>query len=129
MMNKDISMIQSFMPEANFLPFIQCRFDSTFRLKVDNNGGAWCPKHIVSRGLKEYIQIDLLQMHAITAIRSQGRFGRGQGQEYTEAYVVEYWRTGFTKWERWKNTQNKEVGGIQNHYSIYRLIDAPKYMN
>lgn len=80
-----------------------------FRLKVDNNGGAWCPKHIVSRGLKEYIQIDLLQMHAITAIRSQGRFGRGQGQEYTEAYVVEYWRQGFTKWERWKNTQNKEV--------------------
>lgn len=78
-------------------------------MKVDNNGGAWCPKHIVSRGLKEYIQIDLLQMHAITAIRSQGRFGRGQGQEYTEAYVVEYWRQGFTKWERWKNTQNKEV--------------------
>lgn len=48
-------------------------------------------------------------MHAITAIRSQGRFGRGQGQEYTEAYIVEYWRQGFTKWERWKNTQNKEV--------------------
>lgn len=64
---------------------------------------------MVSRGLKEYLQIDLLQMHAITAIRSQGRFGRGQGQEYTEAYVVEYWRQGFTKWERWKNTQNKEV--------------------
>lgn len=51
-------------------------------------------------------------MHAVTAIRSQGRFGRGQGQEYTEAYVVEYWRPGFAKWERWKNTQNKEVSWI-----------------
>lgn len=79
------------------------------RLKIDNNGGAWCPKHIVSRGLKEYLQIDLLQMHVITSLRTQGRFGRGQGQEYTEAYVVEYWRPGFTKWERWKNIQGKEV--------------------
>lgn len=86
-----------------------------FRLKIDNNGGAWCPKHIVARGLKEYIQIDLLQNHAITAIRSQGRFGRGQGQEYTEAYVVEYWRQGFSKWERWKNTQGKEVSLIVFH--------------
>lgn len=89
--------------------FIFFRLLAAFRLKVDNNGGAWCPKHIVSRGLKEFLQIDLLQMHAITGIRSQGRFGRGQGQEYTEAYVVEYWRPGFAKWERWKNTQNKEV--------------------
>ena len=96
-------------------------FSFSHRLKVDNNGGAWCPKHIVSRGLKEFLQIDLLQMHVISAIRSQGRFGRGQGQEYTEAYVVEYWRPGFTKWERWKNTQNKEVSKAQN--SIYhRLI-------
>lgn len=80
-----------------------------YRLKVDNNGGAWCPKHIVARGLKEYLQIDLLQVHAITAVRSQGRFGRGQGQEYTEAYVIDYWRPGFAKWKRWRNTQTKEV--------------------
>lgn len=84
-------------------------FALRYRLKVDNNGGAWCPKHMVSRGLKEYLQIDLLQMHAITEVRSQGRFGRGQGQEYTEAYVIDYWRPGFTNWKRWKNTQSKEV--------------------
>lgn len=64
---------------------------------------------MVSRGLKEYLQIDLLKMHVITGIRTQGRFGKGQGQEYTEDYVLEYWRTGFVKWERWKNTQGKEV--------------------
>lgn len=80
-----------------------------FRLKIDNNGGAWCPKHMVSRGLKEYLQVDLLQMHAITALRTQGRFGRGQGQEYTEAYVLEYWRPGLEKWRRWHNFQGKEV--------------------
>lgn len=91
--------------ELNSFCFIQFHF----RLKIDNNGGAWCPKHMVSRGLKEYLQIDLLQMHVLTAIRTQGRFGKGQGQEYTEAYVVEYWRPGFVKWERWKNIQGKEV--------------------
>lgn len=79
------------------------------RLKTDNNGGAWCPKHMVSNALKEYLQVDLLQTHVITAIRTQGRFGKGQGQEYTEAYVLEYWRPGFDKWQRWKNTQGKEV--------------------
>lgn len=69
---------------------------------------------MVSRGLMEFLQIDLLQMHAITAVRTQGRFGRGQGQEFTEAYVIEYWRQGFTKWERWKNTQSKEVSPKSN---------------
>lgn len=64
---------------------------------------------MVSNALKEYLQVDLLQTHVITAIRTQGRFGKGQGQEYTEAYVLEYWRPGFDKWQRWKNTQGKEV--------------------
>ncbi|XP_037957369.1 discoidin domain-containing receptor 2 [Teleopsis dalmanni] len=88
------------------------------RLKVDNNGGAWCPKHMVSRGLNEYLQIDLLQIHVITAIRTQGRFGKGQGQEYTETYVLEYWRPGFDKWIRWKSIQGKEIlPGNINTYS------------
>ncbi|ALC38374.1 CG34380 [Drosophila busckii] len=88
------------------------------RLKTDNNGGAWCPKHMVSNALKEYLQVDLLQTHVITAIRTQGRFGKGQGQEYTEAYVLEYWRPGFDKWQRWKNTQGKEIlSGNINTYS------------
>uniref|UniRef100_A0A182UCV1 F5/8 type C domain-containing protein n=1 Tax=Anopheles melas TaxID=34690 RepID=A0A182UCV1_9DIPT len=87
-------------------------------LKVDNNGGAWCPKHMVSRGLKEYLQIDLLKMHVITAIKTQGRFGKGQGREYTEAYALEYWRPGFTKWKRWKNTRDNEIlSGNINTYS------------
>ncbi|XP_011176649.1 discoidin domain-containing receptor 2 isoform X2 [Zeugodacus cucurbitae] len=96
------------------------------RLKVDNNGGAWCPKHMVSRGLKEYLQIDLLQVHVITAIRTQGRFGKGQGQEYTEAYVLEYWRPGFEKWLRWKTIQGKEIlTGNINTYSEVENIMQP----
>ncbi|XP_061386918.1 discoidin domain-containing receptor tyrosine kinase B-like, partial [Musca vetustissima] len=95
-------------------------------LKVDNNGGAWCPKHMVSRGLKEYLQIDLLQVHVLTAIRTQGRFGKGQGQEYTEAYVVEYWRPGMEAWRRWKTFQGKEIlPGNTNTYSEVENVLQP----
>ncbi|KRG03097.1 discoidin domain-containing receptor 2 isoform X2 [Drosophila mojavensis] len=94
------------------------------RLKVDNNGGAWCPKHMVSRGLTEYLQIDLLQVHLVSAIRTQGRFGKGQGQEYTEAYVLEYWRPGFEKWLRWKNHQGKEIlpGNINTYSEVENVL-------
>uniref|UniRef100_A0A1B0BA41 F5/8 type C domain-containing protein n=1 Tax=Glossina palpalis gambiensis TaxID=67801 RepID=A0A1B0BA41_9MUSC len=94
------------------------------RLKTDNNGGAWCPKHMVSNALKEYLQVDLLSTHVITAIRTQGRFGKGQGQEYTEAYVLEYWRPGFTNWKRWKNTQGKEIlpGNINTYSEVENTL-------
>ncbi|XP_037731519.1 uncharacterized protein LOC119562399 isoform X1 [Drosophila subpulchrella] len=94
------------------------------RLKNDNNGGAWCPKHMVSNALNEYLQVDLLQTHVITAIRTQGRFGKGQGQEYTEAYVLEYWRPGFDKWQRWKNIQGKEIlpGNINTYSEVENAL-------
>ncbi|XP_073823339.1 smoke alarm isoform X1 [Musca autumnalis] len=94
------------------------------RLKTDNNGGAWCPKHMVSNALKEYLQVDLLSVHVITAVRTQGRFGKGQGQEYTEAYVLEYWRPGFTSWKRWKNTQGKEIlpGNINTYSEVENTL-------
>lgn len=76
---------------------------------------------MVSRGLKEYLQIDLLIMHVITAVKTQGRFGKGQGQEYSEAYVVEYWRPGFNKWERWKNVQGKEI--LQGNINTYSEVE------
>ncbi|XP_043654375.1 discoidin domain-containing receptor 2-like [Drosophila teissieri] len=94
------------------------------RLKVDNNGGAWCPKHMVSRGLTEYLQVDLLGVHLVSAIRTQGRFGKGQGQEYTEAYVIEYWRPGLKKWIRWRSLQGKEVlpGNINTYSEVENVL-------
>ncbi|XP_044316188.1 discoidin domain-containing receptor 2 [Drosophila rhopaloa] len=94
------------------------------RLKVDINGGAWCPKHMVSRELKEYLQIDLLNVHLVTAIRTQGRFGKGQGQEYTEAYVLDYWRPSFEKWIRWRSTQGNEIlpGNINTYSEVENVL-------
>lgn len=79
------------------------------RLRNDKNGGAWCPRQMVSRDAKEYLEINLEELYVITGGRTQGRFGNGQGQEYAEEYMIEYWRPGFTKWIRWKNRDGKEV--------------------
>ncbi|XP_017079537.2 LOW QUALITY PROTEIN: discoidin domain-containing receptor tyrosine kinase B [Drosophila eugracilis] len=99
------------------------------RLKIDNNGGAWCPKHMVSRGLKEFLQIDLLNVHRLSAIRTQGRFGKGQGQEYTEAYVLEYWRPGLKSWIRWRSSQGKEIlPGNINTYSEVENVLQPSFI-
>ena len=82
---------------------------------------------MVSNALKEYLQVDLLQTHVVTAIRTQGRFGKGQGQEYTEAYVLEYWRPGFTKWQRWKNTQGKEVSELKTGMCSIKPLSSSEH--
>ena len=43
---------------------------------------------------KEYLEIDLLVDHVISAIVIQGRFANGLGQEYTEYFMLQYWREG-----------------------------------
>ena len=47
---------------------------------------------MIVRDASEWIEIDLRGPHVITAIETMGRFGNGQGAEFAEAYVVEYYR-------------------------------------
>lgn len=90
------------------------------RLRQDKNGGAWCPKQQVMRGIKEWIEIDLKSLHIISAIQTQGRFGNGQGQEYVEEYKLEYWRPGMEKWIRYKDRTGSEVGF--HHFADIKAI-------
>jgi discoidin domain receptor family protein 2 len=46
----------------------------TARLNQDKNGGAWCPKQQVMRGVKEWLEIDLKTMHVISTVQTQVRF-------------------------------------------------------
>lgn len=41
------------------------------RLHRDKNGGAWCPKQQVMRGVKEWLEIDLKTMHVISTVQTQ----------------------------------------------------------
>ena len=42
------------------------------------------------------------------------RFGNGQGAEFAESYLLEYWRPRLGRWVRYRNIQNSEV--ITDHY-------------
>lgn len=39
-----------------------------------------------------------------------GRFGNGQGQEFAEHFLLEYWRDSLAKWVRYKDAKTEEVG-------------------
>lgn len=82
------------------------------RLRVEKAGGAWCPKQQIEIGVREYLQIDLGNMHVITGVQTQGRYDHGRGQEYMEEYSLEYWRPGFEKWKEYKRWDGKQVRSI-----------------
>nr|KAF7415573.1 hypothetical protein H0235_012165 [Vespula pensylvanica] len=80
-----------------------------YRLKTESLGGAWCPKNQITKEAKEWLEIDLHTVHLITATATQGRFGNGQGVEYSEAYLLEYWRPRLGKWVRYRDIKGQEV--------------------
>ncbi|CAG9771116.1 unnamed protein product [Ceutorhynchus assimilis] len=97
------------------------------RLRNNKQGGAWCPRHMVSKNSREYLEIDLKELHVLTGIKTQGRYGNGQGQEYAEQYMVEYWRSGLEKWVRWKDRHGKELlsGNTDTYTIIEQSLDPP----
>lgn len=81
----------------------------SFRIRQEKNGGAWCPKAQISSDVKEYLEVDLQRNHLMTWTETQGRFGNGQGQEYAEAFLVEYWRSSLNQWITYKDSRGEKV--------------------
>lgn len=79
------------------------------RIRQELNGGAWCPKAQISSEVHEFLEVDLIKNHLITWTETQGRFGNGQGQEYAETYLVEYWRAALGQWVVYKNRRGEKV--------------------
>ncbi|KAL3275330.1 hypothetical protein HHI36_020097 [Cryptolaemus montrouzieri] len=78
-------------------------------VRTERNSGAWCPSKQATTEPEEWIQIDLKTVHMITAAGTQGRFGNGQGVEFAEAYMLEYWRPKLNRWIRYHNSKGEEV--------------------
>ncbi|GLH05397.1 Discoidin domain-containing receptor 2 [Gryllus bimaculatus] len=97
------------------------RHSGTVKLCHDRHGGAWCPRNMVTLEAREYLQVDLGAMHAVTAVQTQGRFGNGMGQEYAEAYMLEYWRPGLDRWLRWRDRRAKEL--LQGNSNTYTVVE------
>ncbi|XP_051161708.1 discoidin domain-containing receptor tyrosine kinase B-like [Leptopilina boulardi] len=79
------------------------------RMRSESHGGAWCPKDQITTEPREWLEIDLHTVHMITATGTQGRFGNGLGLEFTEAYLLEYWRPRLGKWVRYRDVKGQEV--------------------
>ncbi|KAI3379048.1 hypothetical protein SNEBB_005197, partial [Seison nebaliae] len=82
------------------------------RLRHNTGEGAWCParqltsfknrhreKWMISRSdfeeyvrvnAYEWIEVDLLKVTIVTGIATQGRFGNGNGNEWTDNYIIQY---------------------------------------
>lgn len=96
---------------------------SCFRIRQEKNGGAWCPKAQISSEVREYLEIDLDEDHLVTLTETQGRWGNGQGQEFTEAFTIEYWRQSINRWVEYKDSRdNKASGKIKFVLYLHRII-------
>lgn len=97
------------------------------RLNVDRGGGAWCPRGMATRAAEEWLQVDLHSLHVVTGVRTQGRFGHGQGQEYAETFFVDYQRPGVTRWLRWRDRHSNQrlAGNADTNTVVERPLQPP----
>ncbi|XP_043477565.1 discoidin domain-containing receptor 2-like [Leptopilina heterotoma] len=97
------------------------------RLKQEYHGGAWCPKLQITTEPREWLEIDLHNVHLITGTATQGRFGNGQGVEFAEAYLLEYWRPRLGKWVRYRDIRGEEVikGNSNTYIETKRDLEPP----
>ncbi|GAB6021997.1 hypothetical protein CHUAL_006150 [Chamberlinius hualienensis] len=97
------------------------------RIRLELNGGAWCPKSLISKEQTEYLEIDLRMLKVITAVETQGRFGNGQGQEFAEGYYLHYWRPGFQDWKQFKNRTGGGLfqGNVNTYTEVKHDLNPP----
>ena len=96
------------------------------RLNVDTAGGAWCPRGLIDKQSRQFIEVDLKQPHLVTSVKTQGRFGNGHGQEFAEQFLVEYWRKGINFTVYQDRDGKKILKGNTNTYSVVETVfDSP----
>lgn len=80
---------------------------------MEKGGGAWCPRPAIQHNVREWLEVALPSSghgpFLVTASETQGRFGNGQGQEFAEAFVIEYWRHHLGRWVIYKNANSHQV--------------------
>ncbi|CAF3466761.1 unnamed protein product [Rotaria sp. Silwood1] len=99
------------------------------RIRIELEGGAWCPNKPIGPKSYEYVQIELHKLHFINAIETQGRFDNGHGNEYAEYYQIEYQRESNTShWITYYNKKtNKNIlkGNVNTYTAEKRFLSSP----
>ncbi|KAK8379266.1 hypothetical protein O3P69_019253 [Scylla paramamosain] len=78
------------------------------KVRVEKEGGAWCPRTQVAANSREYLEVDLAGVHVVTASGTQGRFDNGKGLEYTQSYMLEYWRPGLASFRVYTSSHGNQ---------------------
>ncbi|KAL1517291.1 hypothetical protein ABEB36_001073 [Hypothenemus hampei] len=97
------------------------------RIRNELNGGAWCPHNQATSEATEWLEINLHTVHMITAAEVQGRFGNGQGVEFAESYILEYFRPRLNKWVRYRTKSNHHLlkGNINTYLEEKTVLNTP----
>ncbi|ESO11280.1 hypothetical protein HELRODRAFT_183383 [Helobdella robusta] len=109
-----------------------CLFDlpgiSASRKGSEKGAGAWCPKQRNESDIvDDWLEVDLQELKVVNLIETQGRFGNGQGKEYTENYRVEYRRIKGGPFIRYKDKSRRELfkGNRDTHTAEINELDPP----
>ena len=97
---------------------------SSARLNSEKGGGAWCPKNIITEKMdkQEFLEIDLKYNHIITSVVTQGRFANGQGQEFAEFFVLQYWREGMEGFAEYRNSSGDRI--MTANKNTFNLVEG-----
>lgn len=97
------------------------------RAHVEAGGGAWCPREMVYHEGLQYLEVNLGALHVVTKVEVQGRFGNGQGREFTTQFKLQIWRPNMAHWATYKDGRGKEVGCVhhcQGGYVIQCMVQC-----
>ena len=104
-------------------------FQTYFKFK-DSAGGAWCPRDPVGPRPESHAQwlgVNMSSTQVVTKVLTQGRYAGGQvrctpflcavlrkysvlqGQEYTMAYRIMYWRPGMAAFKEYRDSVGRNV--------------------
>ena len=70
----------------------------------------------------EFLEINLLVDHVITSIVIQGRFANGLGQEFTEYYLLQFWREGMEDFEKYGEEEGRLLRANTNTYQAVEQV-------
>ena len=60
--------------------------------------------------------------HVITSVVLQGRFANGLGQEFSEFYVLQFWREGMEEFEAYEKTDGSKV--LLGNSNTYQKVES-----
>jgi len=105
------------------------------RLNTERGGGAWCPKSLIdntAQETEEYLEIDLVQDHVISAVLLQGRFANGLGQEFAEYVSIAFKQQSQEKFDKYTDPAGSTVipANVNTfqvvQYNLSRVVVASK---